>query len=66
MKSKLYNGNNYYTEISFVGWLKDEEHTVVDDVAECQTVYDEKCHDEVVREDTHKKVMFLVVGPLRV
>jgi len=28
-------------------WTKDEEHTVVDDVAECQTVYDEKCHDEV-------------------
>merc|ERR1712200_216557 len=36
-------------------WTKNEEHTVIDDVPECQTVYEEKCHGEVKGYTTEEK-----------
>jgi hypothetical protein len=36
-------------------WSKDEEHTVLDDVAECQTVNEEKCEEEVSGYTTREK-----------
>ena len=30
-------------------WSKDDEYTVLDDVPECETVTEQKCHEELVR-----------------
>ncbi len=37
-----------FSKSTLCDWWLQEVHNVVDDVAECETVYDEKCHQEQV------------------
>ena len=44
-------GTDFCETVSLTRWLagwEQEVHNVVDDVAECETVYDQKCHQEQV------------------
>ena len=39
----------YRTEYVSECWSKDDEYTVLDDVPECETVTEQKCHEELVK-----------------